>query len=168
MLSRRAPNFQRQKVMCAALHGGVLSRHISFKLRGVCAVFSRPLHPLAAFTPLAVRTGRAGCRKVSEIADTIWTQGVGVSAVKALVQLPRAKAGFDLSATGRQGLAQALAHPTYLKEAFARQVKAFAGEDTFNAFRAEIMGRPDLRRCRSPACSSHPSMKPRPTPSLRS
>jgi hypothetical protein len=30
------------------------------------------------------------------------------------------------------------------------------------------MGRPDLRRCRSPACSSHPSMKPRPTPSLRS
>lgn len=51
-----------------------------------------------------------------------------------------------MSATGRQGLAQALAHPTYLKEAFAHQVKAFASEDAFNAFRAEMMGRADFEQ----------------------
>lgn len=68
------------------------------------------------------------------------------SNAKALVQLPKAKAGFDLSATGRQGLAQILAHPTYLKEAFTNQLKAFASEDAFNAFRSEIMGRPDFQQ----------------------
>jgi hypothetical protein len=70
------------------------------------------------------------------------------SNARAVVQLPKAKAGFDLSATGRQGLAQALAHPSYLKEAFARQVKAFASEDAFNGFRAEILGRPDFEQMR--------------------
>jgi hypothetical protein len=66
------------------------------------------------------------------------------SNARAVVQLPKAKAGFDLSATGRQGLAQALAHPTYLKEAFAAQVKAFASEDLFNDFAQSIRNRPDF------------------------
>ncbi|MFL6285713.1 MAG: hypothetical protein ACJ74Q_21455 [Pyrinomonadaceae bacterium] len=66
------------------------------------------------------------------------------SNTRAVVQLPKAKAGFDLSATGRQGLAQALAHPTYLKEAFAHQVKAFASEDLFNNFAQAIRNRPDF------------------------
>lgn len=68
------------------------------------------------------------------------------SNARALAQLPKAKAGFDLSATGRQGLAQVASHPSYLKEAMAHQVKAFASEDAFNAFRAEIMGRADYEQ----------------------
>jgi hypothetical protein len=35
-----------------------------------------------------------------------------------LVQLPKTKAGFDLSATGRQALPQILAHPSYFKQAW--------------------------------------------------
>jgi hypothetical protein len=66
------------------------------------------------------------------------------SNARAAVQLPKVKAGFDLSATGRQGLAQALAHPTYLKEAFAEQVKAFASEDAFNEFAQALRNHPDF------------------------
>jgi hypothetical protein len=74
----------------------------------------------------------------------LWKRAV--SNVTAAVQLPKAKAGFDLSATARQGLAQTLAHPTYFKDAFTNQIKAFASEDAFNAFRAEIMGRADFEQ----------------------
>jgi hypothetical protein len=68
------------------------------------------------------------------------------SNARAVVQLPKAKAGFDLSATGRQGLAQALAHPSYLKEAFARQVRAFASEDAAKEFAQSIRNRPDFEQ----------------------
>jgi hypothetical protein len=68
------------------------------------------------------------------------------SNARAVVQLPKAKAGFDLSATGRQGLAQALAHPSYLKEAFAHQVRAFASEDAANEFAQAIRNRPDFEQ----------------------
>ncbi|MBC7933180.1 MAG: hypothetical protein H7Z38_21665 [Rubrivivax sp.] len=61
-----------------------------------------------------------------------------------VVQLPKAKAGFDLSATGRQGLAQILAHPTYFKQAMSRQVRAFASEDAATAFAESIRSRPDF------------------------
>jgi hypothetical protein len=69
-----------------------------------------------------------------------------LSTAKDVVQLPKAKAGFDLSATGRQGLAQVAAHPTYLKEAFVEQVKAFGSEDAFNAFVEGIRARPDFEQ----------------------
>jgi hypothetical protein len=72
----------------------------------------------------------------------LWKRAL--SNAQAVVQLPKIKAGWDLSATGRQGLAQALAHPTYLKEAFANQVKAFASEDAFNGFAQAIRNRPDF------------------------
>jgi hypothetical protein len=65
-----------------------------------------------------------------------------------VVQLPKAKAGFDLSATGRQGLAQILAHPTYFKEAMSRQVRAFASEDAANSFVEAIRSRPDFELLR--------------------
>jgi hypothetical protein len=65
-------------------------------------------------------------------------------AVVDVVQLPKVKAGFDLSATGRQGLAQILAHPTYFKEAMTEQVKAFASEDAFNSFVEGIRSHPDF------------------------
>jgi hypothetical protein len=68
---------------------------------------------------------------------------VGRTAVD-LVQLPKAKAGFDLSATGRQALPQILAHPTYFKDAMAAQVKAFASEGAYNSFVASIRGRDDF------------------------
>jgi hypothetical protein len=61
-----------------------------------------------------------------------------------VAQLPKAKAGFDLSGTGRQALPQILAHPSYLKEAMAEQVKAFASEDAFNNFVGSIRGRDDF------------------------
>jgi hypothetical protein len=61
-----------------------------------------------------------------------------------LVQLPKTKAGWDLSATGRQALPQILAHPSYFKQAMVEQVKAFASEDAFNNFVGSIKGRPDF------------------------
>jgi hypothetical protein len=74
----------------------------------------------------------------------LWRRAL--STAKDVVQLPKAKAGYDLSATGRQGLAQIAAHPTYLKEAFAEQVKAFASEDAFNSFIESIRSRPDFQQ----------------------
>ncbi|HEV7889429.1 MAG TPA: hypothetical protein VGP08_02265, partial [Pyrinomonadaceae bacterium] len=70
--------------------------------------------------------------------------GRGLRTARDVAQLPKVKAGFDLSATGRQGLAQVAAHPSYLKEAFAHQVKAFASEDAFNDFAQAIRNRPDF------------------------
>jgi hypothetical protein len=61
-----------------------------------------------------------------------------------VVQLPKAKAGFDLSAPARQGLPQVAAHPSYLKQAYAEQVKAFASEDAFNSFVQSIRARDDF------------------------
>jgi peptidoglycan L-alanyl-D-glutamate endopeptidase CwlK len=72
----------------------------------------------------------------------LWKRAVSNTA--AVVQIPKVKAGWDLSATMRQGLAQAAAHPSYLKEAFARQVKAFASEDAFNEFAQAIRNHPDF------------------------
>jgi hypothetical protein len=65
-----------------------------------------------------------------------------------VVQLPKVKAGFDLSATGRQGLAQIMAHPSYFVEAMTEQVKAFASEDAFNSFVEGIRSRPDFETLR--------------------
>jgi hypothetical protein len=65
-----------------------------------------------------------------------------------VVQLPKAKAGFDLSATSRQGLAQIMAHPTYFPRAMREQVRAFASEDAFNSFVESIKSRPDFQLLR--------------------
>ena len=72
----------------------------------------------------------------------LWRRGLGTA--RDVAQLPKIKAGWDVSATGRQGLAQAAAHPSYLKEAFAHQVKAFASEDAANEFAQAIRNRPDF------------------------
>jgi hypothetical protein len=64
--------------------------------------------------------------------------------VADVAQLPKAKAGFDLSATGRQALPQILAHPSYFKDAMVEQLKAFGSEDAFNNFVGSIKGRPDF------------------------
>lgn len=72
----------------------------------------------------------------------LWRRGLGTA--RDMAQLPKVKAGFDLSATGRQGFAQAAAHPSYLKQAFARQVRAFASEDAANEFAQAIRNRPDF------------------------
>jgi hypothetical protein len=61
-----------------------------------------------------------------------------------LVQLPKTKAGWDLSATGRQALPQIMAHPSYFKDAMVAQTKAFARGSSFNEFVAAIKGRPDF------------------------
>jgi hypothetical protein len=74
----------------------------------------------------------------------LWRRGLSTAADVA--QLPKAKSGYDLSATLRQGLPQAAAHPSYLKEAFTEQVKAFASEDAFNSFIEGIRARPDFER----------------------
>jgi hypothetical protein len=62
-----------------------------------------------------------------------------------VVTLPKAKAGFDLSATGRQALPQILAHPTYFADAMEAQVKSFASKDAFNTFVESIKQRPDFK-----------------------
>jgi len=38
-----------------------------------------------------------------------------------------------------------LAHPTFLKDAIAEQVKAFAAEDAYKSFVRSIMERPDFK-----------------------
>ncbi len=67
-------------------------------------------------------------------------------AVSDVLQLPKAKAGLDLSAPMRQGLPQVAAHPSYMRRAYVEQVKAFASEDHFNAFVESIRARPDFQQ----------------------
>jgi hypothetical protein len=64
--------------------------------------------------------------------------------VSDVLQLPKAKAGFDLSATARQGLPQVAAHPSYLRRAYVEQVKAFKSEENFNTFVEGIRSRGDF------------------------
>ncbi|HEX8072897.1 MAG TPA: hypothetical protein VF546_23325 [Pyrinomonadaceae bacterium] len=60
-----------------------------------------------------------------------------------VIQLPKAKAGFDLSAAGRQGWAQTLAHPTYFLRGLRQQVRSLRSEEAHAEFVESVTSRPD-------------------------
>lgn len=63
-----------------------------------------------------------------------------------ILNLPKAvRASYDLSAVGRQGLPQVLAHPLSIKAVMRDQVKSALSEDAFKSFVSEITSRPDYR-----------------------
>ncbi len=59
--------------------------------------------------------------------------------------LPKSvQASADLSATLRQGLIPLAAHPSFIKDVMANQVKAFASEDAASALKDAIINHPDF------------------------
>lgn len=61
-----------------------------------------------------------------------------------IINLPKSfKSSFALHGPFRQGVFQAAAHPTFLKDAISAQARAFASEEAFQDFARSIMERPD-------------------------
>jgi hypothetical protein len=62
-----------------------------------------------------------------------------------VINLPKSiKSSFALHGPFRQGVFQAAAHPTFLKDAIETQAKAFASESAFQDFARGLMERPDF------------------------
>jgi hypothetical protein len=63
-----------------------------------------------------------------------------------VINLPKSiKNSFALHGPFRQGVFQAAAHPTFLKDAIATQAKAFASEGAYQEFVRGLMERPDFQ-----------------------
>lgn len=66
-----------------------------------------------------------------------------------VLQLPKAlKASFDWSGPGRQGLAQVLAHPSFLKKTLRDQARATVSQAEFDDFARSITEHPDYELMR--------------------
>ncbi|HEX8071056.1 MAG TPA: hypothetical protein VF546_13960 [Pyrinomonadaceae bacterium] len=99
------------------------------------------LEDLARPTPERARQAQAAARYEGG------RQARGVArTVLDVLQLPKAKAGFDLSATGRQGFAQALAHPTYFLRSLRQQVRSMRSEEAHAEFVESVTSRPDYQQ----------------------
>jgi hypothetical protein len=68
------------------------------------------------------------------------------STASDIINLPKSiKNSFALHGPFRQGVFQAAAHPTFLKDAIATQAKAFASEPAYQDFVRGLMDRPDFQ-----------------------
>jgi hypothetical protein len=66
-----------------------------------------------------------------------------VNTASDIINAPKSiKSSLALHGPFRQGAFQAAAHPTFLKDAIANQVKAFASEDAFRDFAQSVTARP--------------------------
>ncbi|PYS84149.1 MAG: hypothetical protein DMF67_06505 [Acidobacteria bacterium] len=83
---------------------------------------------------------------IAEPADAGDGAATPADAASDVINLPKSlKSSFALHGPFRQGVPQVLARPTFLKDAIAEQVKAFASEDAYKSFTRSIMSRPDFK-----------------------
>jgi hypothetical protein len=98
---------------------------------------------LAPDDPLAAAASKASIVPPGP-KSPLWKRSLALAS--DLISLPKAKAAFDLSAVGRQGLPQILARPRFFWKAMREQVRSFVSQDSFDEFAEAVRSRPDYDR----------------------